>query len=186
MKRGARPEGRQALHDDPRAVLLQLRPRPADRRVRRRDRAQRRAEGLHDDRPALPARGQEGDQGDALRPRRPGRRGDLDQPQERRDPRDDGRHAGQQARTSSTCSRRRGASRARPSRPSCSPPRSSRGSTRRRRRYLSAPFFYQPDPNGNCEDGTLVVPGDLRPQLHRLDVDRDGRRCARTTRSTPS
>ena len=40
--------------------------------------------------------------------------------------------------------------------------------------YLSAPFFYRPDPNGNCEDGTLVVPGDLRPRLHRLDVDRKG------------
>ena len=40
--------------------------------------------------------------------------------------------------------------------------------------YLSAPFFYRPDPNGNCEDGSLVVPGDLRPQLHRLDDDRTG------------
>ena len=40
--------------------------------------------------------------------------------------------------------------------------------------YLSAPFFYRPDPNGNCEDGSLVVPGDVRPQLHRLDDDRTG------------
>ena len=47
--RAARPQGRQALHDDPRAVLLQLRPRAADRGVRRRDRALGRAQGLHDD-----------------------------------------------------------------------------------------------------------------------------------------
>ena len=40
--------------------------------------------------------------------------------------------------------------------------------------YLSAPFFYRPDPNGNCDDGSLVVPGDVRPQLHRLDDDRTG------------
>ena len=65
----ARPEGREALHDDPRAVLLQLRPRRADRRVRRRDRALGRAQGLHDDRPALPAGGAEGDPRDALRAR---------------------------------------------------------------------------------------------------------------------
>ena len=39
---------------------------------------------------------QKGDQGDAVRPRRPGRRRDLDQPQERGDPRDDGRHAWKQ------------------------------------------------------------------------------------------
>ena len=67
VEAAARPEGGQALHDDPRAVLLQLRPRPADHGVRRRDGAQRRSQGLHDDRSALPARRPEGDQGDALR-----------------------------------------------------------------------------------------------------------------------
>ena len=44
----------QHLHADPRAVLLQLRARAADRQVRSEHRARRRPQGLHHDRPALP------------------------------------------------------------------------------------------------------------------------------------
>ena len=75
--------------DDPRAVLLQLRPRRADRRVRREHGSLRRAAGLHDDRPAPPACRARRDPRDALRAQRPGRGRRLDRPAERRDPRDD-------------------------------------------------------------------------------------------------
>ena len=50
------PEARAALLADPRAVLLQLRPRPADRDLRRPDRPVRRPARLHDDQPCVPAR----------------------------------------------------------------------------------------------------------------------------------
>ena len=51
------PEAGTAVHGDPRAVLLQLRPRPADRRVRCPDRPVGRPPRVHDDRPRVPARG---------------------------------------------------------------------------------------------------------------------------------
>ena len=64
-----------ALHADPRAVLLQLRPRPADRRVRREHGALGRAPGLHDDRPARSsARAEQAISGHAEPARRPGGR----------------------------------------------------------------------------------------------------------------
>ena len=42
--------------------------------------------------------------------------------------------------------------------------------------YLSAPFFYRPTPERRLRDRCrrLVVPGDLRPQLHGLEHDRAG------------
>ena len=83
------PEAGAPVLADPRAVLLQLRPRPADRDLRRPDRPVRRPARLHDDQPCVPARGPEGDQGHALPEGRPGRGGRLDQPGERRDPGDD-------------------------------------------------------------------------------------------------
>ena len=169
----ARPEGRQALHHDPRAVLLQLRPRRADRGVRCRSRPQRRSEGLHDDRPPLPARGPEGDHGDALRARRPGSCRDLDQPRERCDPRDDGRHARkQEERVQPPLAgapavgldlqdvRAHGGGRAGDQ--SCD---------------VDLPLGAVLLPAGSerkLRGRQLVVPGDLRPQLHRLDVDREG------------
>ena len=61
----AQAEARRALHAHPRAVLLLVRARPADQGVRRLDRPKRRAQGLHDDRPALPGLGDRGDQVDA-------------------------------------------------------------------------------------------------------------------------
>ena len=75
--------------DDPRAVLLRLRPRRADRSLRREHRSLGRAQGLHDDQPALPARRGDLDPGDARRARRSGVGGRLDQPRQRRHPRDD-------------------------------------------------------------------------------------------------
>ena len=56
-----------ALLDDPRAVLLRLRPRRADRPLRGEHRPLGRAEGLYDDQPALPARRRGLHQGDAQR-----------------------------------------------------------------------------------------------------------------------
>ena len=96
LPEGARGEGRaapgQALQQDPRAVLLRLRARPADPGVRRGDRPLRRAQGVHDDRAALPAAGGAGDPRDA--DGADGSRGGahLDQPALRRDPRHGGRH----------------------------------------------------------------------------------------------
>ena len=74
-----------------------------------------------------------GDLGDADRPRRPRRGGHLDRPGIRRDPRDDRDRPRAARTTSSTCSRRRAGSPARPSRRSCSPRRSSGAWTRTRR-----------------------------------------------------
>jgi penicillin-binding protein 1A len=62
-----------------------------------------------------------------------------------RDQGDDGRDAGQHG-NSSTSSRRQSARRARPSRCSCSRPRSTRASIRDHTYYVSEPFHYQPDP----------------------------------------
>ena len=90
------PEARPALQGDPRAVLLRLRPRPADQQVRRRDGPLRRPQRLHDDRPALAAGRAGGDPGDAHRSGRSRRGGDLDRPRERRHPRDDGGGPGPQ------------------------------------------------------------------------------------------
>ncbi len=166
-------------------VLLRLCARPADRRVRRRHRPLGRPQGLHDDRPALPAGRPEGDQGDAVRARRPGCRRDLDQPEERRDPGDDGRDPRATRRTSSTCSRRRGASRARPSRRSSSPRPSSRGSTRRRRRISPRRSSTGPIRTGTAR----TAPGGARrPTTTATPAGRrsSGPRSARTTPSTRS
>ena len=65
---------RTGLRLDPRAVLLRLRPRPADRGVRRADRPFGRPQGLHDDHPALPAPRRVGDPRHARRARRSRRR----------------------------------------------------------------------------------------------------------------
>ena len=155
-RRLARPpaQARAPLQGDPRAVLLRLRPRPADPQVRRRDRALRRPERLHDDPPALAARGAGRDPGDAHRAGRSGRSGDLDRSRERRHPRDDGRRSRAAATTSSTSSRRRGGSRARRSRRSCSRPRSRRASIRTRATTSRRRSPTGPSPNGNCEDGS--------------------------------
>ena len=85
----ARAEGRPHLHAHQAAVLLLVRDRRARARVRREHRARRRAEGLHDDRPAFAA---ERRQGDARRPAVPvgpcvGDR--LGRARHRRDPRHD-------------------------------------------------------------------------------------------------
>ena len=58
-------------------------------RVRRPDRPVGRAPRVHDDRPGVPARGDQCDQGHALPQGRPGGRSGLDQPRERSDPGDD-------------------------------------------------------------------------------------------------
>ena len=94
---GARARAGQALPDDPRAVLLQLRAGRARPRVRRRDRALRRPEGLHDDHPPLSAGGNPRHPGGAALSRRSGRVADLDRPAHGRDPRDDGVHARHEA-----------------------------------------------------------------------------------------
>ena len=85
-------EARRALHDDPRAVLLRLRPRRADRPLRREHRALGRAQGLYDHQPALPARRGGLDPRDAQPARRSGFGRRLDQPRQRRHPRDDVGH----------------------------------------------------------------------------------------------
>ena len=85
-------EAGRALHDDPRAVLLRLRPRRADRSLRREHRAVGRAQGLHDHQPALPARRGDLDPGDARPARRSGFGRRLDQPRQRRHSRDDVGH----------------------------------------------------------------------------------------------
>ena len=91
---------------------------------------------------------------------------------------------GQRA-TSSTCSPRRGASRARPSRPSCWPLPSSAGSTRRRRTTSRRPSRTGPCENGDCEDGAwwCVKTYD---STTTADARSSARRSAPTTRSTPS
>ena len=83
------PQGRQALHANQGAVLLQLRPRPADRRVWGQHGPDRRAARLHDDRPTAPARRSQGGQEHAQPAGRPRVGGGLDRPGDRRDPRDD-------------------------------------------------------------------------------------------------
>ena len=169
----ARAQGRQALQGDPRARLLRLRPRPADRRVRRRHRPLGRAQGLHDDRSPLPAGGAEGDQGDALRVRRSGRRRDLDQPEERRHPRDDGRDPGQQEES------------VQPALAGAAPVRLDVQDVRARGRGRAGDQPRDDDvplgavllparPERELRRRQLVVPGDVRPQLHRLDDDRTG------------
>ncbi len=96
LPEGARREGRpapgQALQQDPRAVLLRLRARPADPGVRRGSGAVGRHAGVHDHRAALPAARGAGDPRDAHGA--DGSRGGahLDQPALRRDPRHGGRH----------------------------------------------------------------------------------------------
>ena len=87
---GPAPQAGQALHAHQGAVLLQLRARPADRRVRVEHGPLGRAARLHDDQPASPGGGREGDPRHALPAERPGGRSRLDQPRERRDPGDDG------------------------------------------------------------------------------------------------
>ena len=122
------------------------------------DRPLRRAQGLHDDRPALPAGRAEGDQGDALR---------LDD-----DP----------AAGVISINPKNGAIRAMtaviPGNKKnqfnlLSQARRQSGSTFKTfvlaaavekginpetTTYLSAPFYYRPDPNGNCEDGSWWCP----------------------------
>ena len=173
VKRRPRAQGGQALHHDPGAVLLQLRPRPVDRGVRRRDRAQRRPQGLHDDRSPLPARRSEGDQGNALRPRRPRCGRDLDQPEERRHPRHDRRHAREHQE---------------PVQPALAGPPPVRLDVQDVRAHCRGREGDQPRVDDvslgalllparserELRGRHLVVPGDLRPQLHRLDVDRKG------------
>ena len=111
-----RAEARQALHPDPRAVLLQLRRGAAAAGVRLEHRARGRAQGLHDDQPRLAARGDGGDHARADRADR-SRVGDrLDRSAHRRDQGDGGGDAGSRKATSSTSSRARAASRARRSR----------------------------------------------------------------------
>ena len=55
-----------SVRRDPRAVLLRLRPRQADRGLRCRDRSVGRPQGLHDHRPALPAAGRDRRSADTL------------------------------------------------------------------------------------------------------------------------
>ena len=74
---------------DPRAVLLRLRPRPADRDVRRRDGALGRAQGLHDDRARATSASPSRRSAQVLNEtHRPGGRDRLDRADDRRDPRD--------------------------------------------------------------------------------------------------
>ncbi len=76
------------LHAHQGAVLLQLRAGPAHCRVRGESRAGGRASRLHDDRPTVPASRDEGNPRDADRDNGSGVRHRVDQPGERRDPRD--------------------------------------------------------------------------------------------------
>ena len=124
----------QALHDDPRAVLLQLRPRPADRRVRRGDRAL--AAGSRSTRRSTRA-------SSAPPRRRSRRRSTTATTRPRRVISINPKNGAIRAMTAVTPGNTQEpvqpalagarASPARPSRRSCSPRRSSRGSTRRRR-----------------------------------------------------
>ena len=51
--------------------------------------------------------------------------------------------------------------------------------------YLSAPFFYRPDPNGNCEDGSWWCPETYgHDYTGWTSIERADARP--TTRSTPS
>ena len=93
LRGAAQAQARRALHANPRALLLLVRARPPDQGVRRQHGAERRAQGVHDDRPPLSGGRDRRDQGDADRPGRPGVRRRLDQPGERRHPRHDGRRA---------------------------------------------------------------------------------------------
>ena len=86
-----RPRAGTPLQADQGAVLLRLRPRPADPQVRRRDGPLRRPQRLHDDRPALAEGCAGGDPEHAHGAGRSCRGRDLDRPLERRHPRDGGR-----------------------------------------------------------------------------------------------
>ena len=140
----ARPQPRQALHDDPRAVLLRLRARPADRAVRGEHRSLRGASGLHDDQPALSADRGSCDPAHARPGQRPGVRGRLDQSGERSDPGNGRRRPRDGRASSSTWSRRRVARRARRSRCSSSRPPSREASTRPRRTMSPRPGTTSP------------------------------------------
>ena len=145
---------RASLHADPRAVLLRLRPRPADRGVRRADGSLRRAQGVHDDRPALPAARRAGDPRHAERVDRPG-----------------GGARSRSARAPARSVRWPPSSRTarRTSSTSLSQARRQPGSTFKTfvltaaveqginpdsTYYVSAPFTYKAHPAGNCDDGT--------------------------------
>ena len=112
----------------PRAVLLRLRPRPAHRRVRREHRSLGRPQGVHDDRPALPAGGRQVDQGHALLPHATRRRRSSRSIRDRRDRGDDRRDSrGKSKNQFNLAAQGAPAGRARRSSPSCSPPRSTQG-----------------------------------------------------------
>ena len=149
------PEARAAVQGDPGAVLLRLRPRPADRRVRRRDGPLGRSPGLHDDRAAAGSGSPQSAIRETLTEReRPGGSGDLDRPGDRRDPGDDRRRPGPKPNNQFNL---------------LSQARRQPGSTFKTfvlaaaieqgidpdsTYYVSAPFTYEPDDKGNCDDGT--------------------------------
>ena len=83
---------------------------------------------------------------------------DLDQPEERRDSRDDGRHARATTKNQfnllSQARRQSGST----FKTFVLAAAVEKGINPETTTYLSAPFFYRPDPNGNCEDGSWWCP----------------------------
>jgi penicillin-binding protein 1A len=149
--------GPAALHADQGAVLLQLRPRQLIASTAR-TRPLGRPARLHDDRPAAPACARKGDHATRSTCERPGRRGRLDQPGQRRDPRDDRGHAGRTGNQFNLVAQARGS-------PGSTfkvivlTARDQRGHEPDSTYYTSAPFHYQPDP--------YTPPGTCRPTTTR-------------------
>ena len=178
------PEEGRALQADPRAVLLQLRPRGAPARVRRQHRPLRRPARLHDDRQALPEAGTQGDDRHALLQERPAAAVVSIEPRTGAIRAMDAVIPGKKALQFNLAAQAR--------RQAGSTFKTfvlaeaiEQGADPDSTYYTSAPFFYRPDPIGDC-DTQLVVRRDLRRGLLRLDVGRSRRRCARTTPSSRS
>ena len=135
------------LHEDSRALLLQLRARAAHRRVRGDGRAQRRPQGLHDDQPALPAHRDRRDEVDTEPAGRPRLRGRLHQPRERRDSGDDRGRPRQEGDPVQPGGAGGGVSPGSSFKTFVLTEAIRQGINPYTTRYLSAPFHWQPDPN---------------------------------------
>ena len=163
----------QHLHADPRAVLLQLRARGADRQVRSEHRARRRPQGLHDDRPAVPEARHPGDAEHAQLQDRPRLRARLDQPEERRDPGDDGRDPGKknnQFNLAAQGRRQAGSS----FKTFVLTEAIQEGINPDTTMYMSAPFHWQPDPSSEAWDvstfdGSFYGPSSITQSTLRSD-----------------
>ena len=165
---------REVLHADPRAVLLRVRPRRADRHVRRGTGARRRLPRVYDDPAALPATCGGGDPQHADVLDRSCRCAHLDQPADGGDPRDGGGDS-QPAQEP-----------VQPALPGAATDWFHVQDVRARGRgrdgvnpdstyYVSAPFIYKGDkPERELRGQVVVVRAHVRQQLLGLDVDQDG------------